>query len=166
MDGFKISKVEQWDFTSEGPQFMHTIVFAAGPYDVKRISIAEREDEIDLDSVDWASAIPVPVEDVWPEPGDLKKQYTGKFTGETYLKDSDLQWDMLKQTSQTAADLILAEAGVLESHFCVSHPNIEQYLGYLLGPDERIRGLCFKRYRETLLDRLEIPADPWTQNAA
>lgn len=78
-----------------------------------------------------------------------------------YVKDPNLSnYTILQSKSATPADLHLQEATIFETLLKHGHKNIAQYLGYLEGTDGRIKGLCFRKYKETLLDRLQDPDRP------
>lgn len=67
---------------------------------------------------------------------------------------------MVRDTTQTPADLLLAEAGIYERDHGDHHPNSARYLGISTGSDGRIGGLCLQRYNETLQERTEDQKRP------
>jgi hypothetical protein len=80
---------------------------------------------------------------------------------DVYVKGPNLgTYTTLQSMSAAPADLHLQEATMFKTLLKHGHKNIAQYLGHLEGTDGRIKGLWFRKYKETLLDHLQDPNRP------
>jgi len=148
-----IKKYEIWDFSASGPNFSHVAVYFFYENGVSTLQIQAREDDIRDEDLDSAQAIRIPSDHLLSLPQTGMRQFTGDLS-EIHIKGPNLGNYQMLQCNP--ADLLLHEVLVHEKYLGVPHPNITLYLGCLLGADGRVRGLCFKKYVETLQDRIDL----------
>lgn len=89
----------------------------------------------------------IPDHQVYPETTQQLTMFDGSCNIDCFVKGPRLSSGFAGTT--LAAKLMLDEAGILQSLLAAPHPNIALYHGCLVERD-RIVGLVFKRYGETL----------------
>lgn len=148
------SSTEKWDFSGAMPVFSHMVViFQEGN---NYFSLKSKERRTPSKEPDSISAIrqdkldKIPYEHIWP------------FFDESFTKCADIGRDDLyiKQPRLTGyngtpalSSYLLQEALVCEFLKHHAHRNIAQYRGCSVT-DDRITGLCYQKYAETLAERI------------
>lgn len=147
-------KAERWQFGSD-PKFLYThVIYRNDSDEYFSVELSERAlYPEDLPVVDYSRLKKIPPEHIWAR---LEEDH--KFTICPNPESPDVY---IKRPRLTGYDgsASLGENMLREAHTCevlMRHPhgNVARYLGCVVKAD-RITGLCFQKYVETLQDRLE-----------
>lgn len=146
-----LETTQRWDLGENPYKFLFTIILLqddAGNYLICRSS--ERTPQLDFAYIMKLEPHVIPNNHLWP-------LYTQGLTICAHFDNSD---NYIKQPRLTAydetsslADLILQEAYICESLQQDRHSHLVEYFGCLVE-DGLIKGLCFRRYAETLEERM------------
>lgn len=150
-----------WDFSDEDPRFDYTMVCLVGREEVRSLRIGKRQHKISSADIHWMQAQIIPPEALWPLAPSHFRRFSTELGPDIYVKPPDVSlYSTLQSLGNAPAELLLQEATIFETVLREPHPNITKYLGCLVGQDGRIRGLCFRKYQETVHDRLRDPCRP------
>jgi serine/threonine protein kinase len=145
-------KTEIWEFGDGDPKFLHTnVIFQDGDkyfwsQPPKRGYLLK-----DPTSIDRSLLQEIPPEHIWPLFEDKLTICQNPDSPDVYIKQPRLTG---YNGSASLGEYLLQEAHTCQ--FLMKHPheNVARYLGCVVKAD-RITGLCFQKYEETLADRLE-----------
>ena len=133
-------------------EFSHTVLILQDNDDVFYASTPQRyRSDADVD-VQKLSLSMIPPAHIWPAfPRDLT-QASEPISNESFIERPDLSaYD--EEKDSRIAERLLSEVKICERLRQYPHPNIAQYLGCVVHKG-RITGLCFRRYGETLMERV------------
>ena len=142
---------ENWEFGAH-PKFLHTLVIFRHNDEYFSAELSERVlCPEDLPIIDRSRLQKIPQEHIWPRLEDKLTICQNYENSDVYIKQPRLTG---YDGSASLSKYLLQEAYICE--FLMDHPheNIARYLGCVVKAD-RITGLCFQKYAETLEDRLE-----------
>lgn len=142
---------QRWCFDG-GPKFLCTHVIFRDGDDYFSIELPERVTRPeDLPVVDRNSLEKIPREHIWPLYEDHLTICPDPEGSDVYIKQPRLTG---YKGSDSLSLYLLEEARTCQVLMENSHKNIARYLGCVVKAG-RITGLCFKKYAETLADRLQ-----------
>ncbi|KAL3469909.1 hypothetical protein BJX99DRAFT_240409 [Aspergillus californicus] len=152
------SMTERWDFEGSSPKFLYThVIFQEGD-EYFSAQLPDRfKHPKDLAVTEETCLRKIPQDHIWPLLEEEEEEEEDKITicpdpegPDVYIKRPRLTG---YDGSASLSSYLLREARICEILKNHAHENIACYLGCVVK-NSRITGLCFRKYAETLADRL------------
>ncbi|KAJ5442177.1 hypothetical protein N7445_005184 [Penicillium cf. griseofulvum] len=144
-------KAETWEFGDGASEFLHTNVIFQDGDSYFWAELPKRDHLIKDTSIDRSLLQEIPPDHIWPLFEDEFTICQNHDSSDVYIKQPQLTG---YNGSASLSKYLLQEAHICQ--FLIKHPHktLARYLGCVVKSDW-ITGLCFQKYEETLVDRLE-----------